>query len=183
MTRDASALTAGLESNSDPDQLALVARALVSQSDALLDRDSPGEALEILDLVIAGLSRHAERESKKVTALALASKSVALNRLGRDDAMLPFETMTDHYAAEALAAFDEEATRLWSAVTPLQLKRLAWALLTEAMILSALERRSESQAVLKQLLDRFDGRNSPAVGDTVEAAHRLLRQLSHPEPN
>jgi hypothetical protein len=175
-TRDVTELTEELASDVDPDRLALVARAIVTESEWLLDSDSPDEALELLDTVIEALEGRSEQESRKVTALALASKSVALGQLGYDDAMVPFETMIDLYGGEALAAFDEQATRLWSAVEPSHLQRLGWVLLTKARIFHALGRQSESKATLTQLLQRLEGNSSPEISNTVAAAHQALQE-------
>lgn len=81
----------------------------------MLDQGSAEEALEVLDTVIDALDGSADMEPRKVLALALATKSVTLKRLGRKHAMRPFEAMVSQYGNEAVDEFDEQATRLWSA--------------------------------------------------------------------
>lgn len=182
MSRDSGILAEALEREDDPERLASFGRALVVQADDLLVRGVPEHALELLDSVIDALEDHDDRESRKVIALALASKSVALNRLDRPDAMeAALETMIERYGHEAVEAFQDDATRLWGAVEPPQLQRLAWVSLTQGMVLKALGYTNESQAILNQLVERFDGNTSPAITDTVAAARQLINELNQPD--
>jgi hypothetical protein len=167
-------LVGDLRSAVDPERVARSARALVTQADALMDQGSAEEALEVLDTVIDALDGSADMEPRKVRALALATKSATLKRLGRRHAMRPFEAMVRQYGNEAVDEFDEEATRLWSAETPQDRRRLAWVLLTEAMILENQHRKGEAGATLKALLKRFDGETSPAIIEMLDAARHAL---------
>jgi hypothetical protein len=67
-------------------------------------------------------------------ALALATKSATLKRLGRRHAMRPFDAIVSQYGSEAVDEFDEQATRLWSAEESQDRRRLAWVLLTQALV-------------------------------------------------
>jgi hypothetical protein len=140
----------------------------------LLDQGSAEEALKVLDTVIDALDGSADFQARKVLALALATKSATLKRLGRRHAMRPFEAMVGQYGNEAVDVFDEEATRLWSAEAPQDRRRLAWVLLTEAMILEHQHRRGDAGATLKALLKRFDGETSPAITEMLDAARHAL---------
>jgi tetratricopeptide (TPR) repeat protein len=180
ISRSTGELRSAVESEFDPEEVTLSARALVAQADTLLDEDSPDSALECVDAVLDALDDTDKNEQRKVVALALATKSVALMRLGEseDDAMLPFEIMVSAYGTEALEAFSEEATRLRSAVAPHHLKRLSWLLLTRVMILEALGRTSEAQAAGNEILERFDGNTLPAITQTLEATRQALADLA-----
>lgn len=146
----------------------------MTQADALLDQGSADEALEVLDTVIDALDGSADMEPRKVLALALATKSATLKQLGRKHAMRPFEAMVSQYGNEAVDEFDEEAMRLWSADTPQARQRLAWVLLTEAMILQYENRKADAGETLKALLKRFDGETSPAIIEMLDAARHAL---------
>jgi hypothetical protein len=167
-------LVGDLRSAVDPERVARSARALVIRADALLDQGSAEEALEVLDTVIDALDGSADMEPRKVLALALATKSATLKRLGRRHAMRPFEAMVSQYGNEAVDVFDEEAMRLWSAEEPQDRERLAWVLLTEAMILEHQGRKGDAGATLKALLKRFDGESSPAITEMLDAARHAL---------
>lgn len=158
----------------DPERVARSAKALVIKADTLLDEGSADEALKVLDTVIDALDGSADIEPRKVLALALATKSATLKRLGRKRAMRPFEAMVSQYGNEAVDVFDEEAMRLWSADTPQDRERLAWVLLTEAMILERQDRKPDAGATLKALLKRFDGETSPAIAPMLDAARHAL---------
>jgi len=140
----------------------------------LLDQGSADEALEVLDSVIDALEGSAYMEPRKVLALALATKSATLKQLGRKRAMRPFEALVSQYGSEAVDEFDEEAVRLWSADTPQDRQRLAWVLLTEAMILEHQNRKADAAQTLKALLKRFDGESSPAITQMLDAARHAL---------
>ena len=150
------------------------AKALVTQAGVLVDQGSGDEALRVLDTVIDALDGSADMEPRKVLALALATKSATLKRLGRRHAMRPFEAMVGQYGSEAVDEFDEEAMRLWSAHTPRDRERLAWILLTEAMVLEHQNRRADAGATLKALLKRFDDETSPAIVRMLDAARHAL---------
>jgi hypothetical protein len=167
-------LVGDLRSAGDPERVARSAKVLVTQADALLDQGSADEALEVLDTVIDALDGSADMEPRKVLALALATKSATLKRLGRRHAMRPFEAMVSRYGNEAVDEFDEEAMRLWSVDTPQDRERLAWVLLTEAMILEYQNRNADARQTLKALLKRFDGETSPAIAQMLDAARHAL---------
>ncbi len=176
-------LVGDLRSTGDPKRVARSAKALVIQADALLDQGSAVEALKVLDTVIDALDGSADMEPRKVLALALATKSATLRRLGRKHAMRPFEAMVSQYGNEAVDEFDEEAMRLWSADTPQDRQRLAWVLLTEAMILEHQNRNADAGATLKALLKRFEGGTSPAITQMLDAArHALEMYRKHQSP-
>jgi hypothetical protein len=80
-------LVGDLRSAGDPERVARSAKALVTQADALLDEGSADEALKVLDTVIDALDGSADMEPRKVLALALATKSATLKRLGRRHAI------------------------------------------------------------------------------------------------
>lgn len=142
MSSDDDELVGDLRSGGDPERVARSAKALVIRADALLDQGSADEALKVLDTVIDALDGSADIEPRKVLALALATKSATLKQLGRRHAMRPFEAMVSQYGNEAVDEFDEEAMRLWSAEAPQDRERLAWVLLTEAMVLEHRGRRA-----------------------------------------
>jgi hypothetical protein len=167
-------LVGDLRSAGDPERVARSAKALVTQADGLLDQGSADEALKVLDTVIDALDGSADMEPRKVLAQALATKSATLERLGRRHAMRPFEAMVGQYGDEAVDEFDEEAMRLWSADTPQDRQRLAWVLLTEAMILEHQNRKADAGATLKALLKRFDGETSPSITQMLDAARHAL---------
>lgn len=167
-------LVGDLRSAGDPERVAWSAKALVIRADALLDEGSADEALEVLDSVIDALDGSADMEPRKVLALALATKSATLKRLGRRHAMRPFEAMVSQYGNEAVDEFDEEAMRLWSAEEPQDRERLAWVLLTEAMILEYQGRNPDASRTLRALLKRFDGESSPAITQMLDAARHAL---------
>ncbi|HTZ62788.1 MAG TPA: hypothetical protein VMB51_01650 [Solirubrobacteraceae bacterium] len=167
-------LVADLRSAGDSVRVARSAKALVTQADALLDEGSADEALKVLDTVIDALDGSADMEPRKILALALARKSATLKRLGRRHAMRPFEAMLSQYGNEAVDEFDQEAMRLWSADTPQDRERLAWVLLTEAMILEHQNRKGDAGATLRALLKRFDGETSPAIAQMLDAARHAL---------
>jgi hypothetical protein len=167
-------LVGDLRGVADPERVARSAKDLVTQADALLDQGSADEALKVLDTVIDALDGSADLEPRKVLALALATKSATLKRLGRKHAMRPFEAMVSQYGNEAVDEFDEEAMRLWSANTPQDRQRLAWVLLTEAMILEYQNRNADARQTLKILLKRFDGETSPAITQILDAARHAL---------
>ena len=167
-------LVGDLRSAVDPERVALSAKALVTQADALLDQGSADEALEVLDTVIDALDGSADMEPRRVLALALATKSATLKQLGRRHAMRPFEAMVSQYGNEAVDEFDEEATRLWSAEEPQDRERLAWVLLTEAMVLEYQDRKPDAARTLRALLKRFDGESSPAITQMLDAARNAL---------
>jgi hypothetical protein len=58
--------------------------------------------------------------------------------------------------------------------TPQDRERLAWVLLTEAMILEHQNRNTDAGATLKALLKRFDGETSPAIIEMLDAARHAL---------
>lgn len=167
-------LLGDLRGAGDPEGVARSARALVTQAGVLVDQGSGDEALRVLDTVIDALDGSADMEPRKVLALALATKSATLKRLGRRHAMRPFEAMVGQYGSEAVDEFDEEAMRLWSAHTPRDRERLAWILLTEAMVLEHQNRRADAGATLKALLKRFDDETSPAIVRMLDAARHAL---------
>lgn len=167
-------LVGDLRSAGDPERVARSARALVTQADALLDQGSADKALRVLDTVVDALDGSADMEPRKVLALALATKSATLKRLGRRHAMRPFEAMVSQYSNEAVDEFDEEAMRLWSSEEPQDRRRLAWVLLTEAIILEHQNRKADAGATLKALLKRFDGEISPAITEMLDAARHAL---------
>jgi hypothetical protein len=174
MSSDDDELVGDLRSAGDPERVARSAKALVTQADALLDEGSADEALKVLDTVIDTLDGSADMEPRKVLALALATKSATLKRLGRRHAMRPFEAMVSQYGNEAVDEFDEEAMRLWSAEAPQDRERLAWVLLTEAMVLEHRGRRADAGDTLRALLKRFDGESSPAITPMLDAARHAL---------
>jgi hypothetical protein len=168
-------LVGDLRSGCTPERVAQSAKVLVTQADALLDQGSADEALKVLDTVIDALDGSADMEPRKILALALATKSATLKRLGRKRAMRPFEAMVSQYGSEAVDEFDEEAMRLWSADTPQDRQRLAWVLLTEAMILQYQNRRADAGYTLRALLKRFDDdETSPAISRMLDAARHAL---------
>jgi tetratricopeptide (TPR) repeat protein len=168
-------LVSDLRSAGDPERVARSAKALVIRADALLEEGSADEALKVLDTVIDALDGSADLEPRKVLVLTLATKSATLKRLGRKHAMRPFEAMVSQYGNEAVDVFDEEARRLWSAEESQDRERLAWVLLTEAMILEHQGRRADAGATLRALLKRFDDdESSPAITPMLDAARHAL---------
>jgi hypothetical protein len=98
-------LVRDLHSANDPKRVAESAHALVMHAEALLDRGSADAALEVLDTVIAGLEASTDMAPRKVLALALATKSATLKKLGRRHAMRPFEVMIRQHGTKPLRSF------------------------------------------------------------------------------
>jgi hypothetical protein len=135
-------------------------------------------AINVLDHVIDDVGSTDEPGGAREAALALACKSLALQRLGRDEEALRTEDdMASRFGNEAVAAFDAFTASFAGCDEPAVRECLASAVLAKAGVLCRLEREEEAVQVLSDLVDRFGEDSSGGVRTIAEQALRSREDL------
>lgn len=136
------------------------------------------DAIETFDGLIIRFEDAGEPELRRLVAIGLINKSMALERLGRQQECLTVhEDMVARFGEEALMAFDEFIKRFGRTAEPEIREQLASALYNKAWILSELDRGDEALPVLAKLIASFKNHESLRVQLTVVRACEVRDNL------
>lgn len=140
----------------DPPQLILLARSLGVIGSAHVEDGRYGDALPLLDAIVARFQGSQDPALRRQVALALYNKSLALDALGLEDESLAVHAdMVARFGEDALAVLERPATHFAAATEPQVREHLAVALYSRARILIALTRLDDAVITLTELIAGF----------------------------
>jgi tetratricopeptide (TPR) repeat protein len=169
---------ADLETSND--QPTLLARALLTEMDVLVEAQRYTEAIEMAEVIARTFADSADPELRKSAVRALIQKVAVLWMLGRaSDARFSFEEMASRFSDEALAIVDDEERGCAYPVTPDQRLRLASALLLRAIVLGETGREAEGRNALATVISEFADDEDQNMVALVTAAREA--QASPPD--
>jgi tetratricopeptide (TPR) repeat protein len=167
------------EAEVEVERLALDAGYLLTLAQDLVGSREFDQALELSRLIGERLEGEGPPTLRRPRALALAAEVGMLGQLGRlEEAQDAAVKLAGEYGEDALAAYDEQLTRLdVPEPTVEQLALRALALYNKAGVLMNLGRIEEAKTLFTAIIEQYDSEDRANVPALAEQAREAIRAL------
>jgi tetratricopeptide (TPR) repeat protein len=152
--------------------LVLEADMLIGKAADLFAAERWEAALEVFEAIVDRFADAGDPALRRRVVLAMSNSVVALMALLRfDEATATHEELAARFGEDAIATFDEVATRLADAAAPELRRHAAGALANKAGVLRGLDRRDEARSAFTELIDRFADDQDETIQELVAQAN------------